>query len=89
MKQDERGLATLHRQRGGGRPFDRSVEHFLKFHADTMVLVGRAIAADPGFVMGHCLKALPAADRGEPRQSGADRRNAGRRTRRRDEHNRA
>jgi tetratricopeptide (TPR) repeat protein len=37
--------------------FDRSVEHFLKFHADTMVLAGRAIAADPGFVMGHCLKA--------------------------------
>src|SRR6185295_4671694 len=32
-------------------------EHFLKFHADTMTLAGRAVAADPGFVMGHCLKA--------------------------------
>jgi tetratricopeptide (TPR) repeat protein len=32
------------------------VEHYLKFHADTMALVGRMLAADPHFVMGHCLK---------------------------------
>ena len=57
MKQDERGLALSTDSVAAVAAFDRSVEHFLKFHADTMVLVGRAIAADPGFVMGHCVKA--------------------------------
>jgi tetratricopeptide (TPR) repeat protein len=57
MKQDERGLALSTDSDDAVAAFDRSVEHFLKFHADTMVLAGRAIAADPGFVMGHCLKA--------------------------------
>jgi hypothetical protein len=36
--------------------FDSSVEHWLKFHADTMALTGRMLAADPHFVMGHCFK---------------------------------
>jgi tetratricopeptide (TPR) repeat protein len=57
MKQDERGLALSTDSTDAVVSFDRSVEHFLKFHADTMVLAGRAVAADPGFVMGHCLKA--------------------------------
>jgi tetratricopeptide (TPR) repeat protein len=57
MKQDERGLALSTDSAEAAALFDRSVEHFLKFHADTMVLAGRALAADPGFVMGHCLKA--------------------------------
>jgi tetratricopeptide (TPR) repeat protein len=57
MKQDERGLALSTDSAEAVALFDRSVEHFLKFHADTMVLAGRALAADPGFVMGHCLKA--------------------------------
>ncbi|HXA24069.1 MAG TPA: tetratricopeptide repeat protein [Acetobacteraceae bacterium] len=57
MRQDERGLALSTDSTEAVTSFDRSVEHFLKFHADTMVLAGRAIAADPGFVMGHCLKA--------------------------------
>ena len=57
MKQDERGLALSTDSAEAVASFDRSVEHFLKFHADTMVLAGRALAADPGFVMGHCLRA--------------------------------
>jgi tetratricopeptide (TPR) repeat protein len=57
MKQDERGLAVSTDSTEAVTLFDRAVEHFLKFHADTMALVVRAIAADPDFVMGHCLKA--------------------------------
>src|SRR5579859_1193346 len=57
MKQDERGLPLSTDSTEAVHSFDRAVEHFLKFHADTMALVGRALAADPGFVMGHCLKA--------------------------------
>jgi hypothetical protein len=57
MKQDERGLALSTDSAKAVENFDRAVEHFLKFHADTMVLVSRALATDPGFVMGHCLKA--------------------------------
>ena len=57
MKQDERGLALATDSAEAVTSFDRAVEHFLKFHADTMVLAGRALVADPGFVMGHCLKA--------------------------------
>jgi hypothetical protein len=36
--------------------FDRAVEHYLKFHADTMTLVNAVLAADPQLVLGHCLK---------------------------------
>src|ERR1700722_14653817 len=57
MKHDERGLALSTDSAEAVENFDRAVEHFLKFHADTMMLVGRALAADPGFVMGHCIKA--------------------------------
>lgn len=57
MKQDERGLPLSTDSTEAVHNFDRAVEHFLKFHADTMVLVSRALAADPGFVMGHCIKA--------------------------------
>jgi hypothetical protein len=52
------------------RCFDRAVEHYLKYHIDTMSLTASAIAADPQFVMAHCLKgylllsaANPANDR--------------------------
>jgi len=57
MKPDERGLPLATDSAEAVAQFDRTVEHFLKFHADTMTLAGRAIAADPGFVMAHCLKA--------------------------------
>ena len=57
MKQDERDLPLSTDSAEAVTLFDRAVEHFLKFHADTMVLAGDALAADPDFVMGHCLKA--------------------------------
>jgi hypothetical protein len=57
MKSDERNLPLSTDSAEASGLFDRSVEHFLKFHADTMTLAARAIDADPGFVMGHCLKA--------------------------------
>jgi hypothetical protein len=57
MKQDERGLALSTDSAEAVASFERAVEHFLKFHADTMTLAGRALAADADFVMGHCMKA--------------------------------
>ena len=57
MKQDERGLALSTDSEAAVTCFDRAVEHYLKFHADTMSLANQALAADPHFVMGHCLKA--------------------------------
>jgi hypothetical protein len=57
MKYDARGLELSTDSDAAARLFDRAVEHYLKYHADTMGLVNEALAADPGFVMGHCLKA--------------------------------
>lgn len=57
MKRDERNLPVSTDSAEAVALFDRAVEHFLKFHADTMTLVNRALAADPEFAMGHCLKA--------------------------------
>jgi hypothetical protein len=56
MVRDERGLPLSTDSTEAVSLCDRAVEHFLKFHADTMALVGRMLAADPHFVMGHCLK---------------------------------
>jgi tetratricopeptide (TPR) repeat protein len=56
MKRDERGLPLSTESDEAVRLFDRAVEHYLKYHIDTMSLVAGAIAADPRFVMAHCLK---------------------------------
>ncbi len=56
MIYDERGLPLSTSSAEAASLFDRSVEHWLKFHADTMALTGRMLAADPHFVMGHCFK---------------------------------
>jgi hypothetical protein len=56
MMRDERGLPVSSDSSEAVALFDRAVEHFLKFHADTMTLVGRMLDADPHFVLGHCLK---------------------------------
>jgi hypothetical protein len=56
MMRDERGLALSTDSAEAAALFDRAVEHYLKFHADLMALVGRMLEADPGLVMGHCLK---------------------------------
>jgi hypothetical protein len=56
MKQDERGLPLSTDSEEAVRLFDRAVEHYLKYHIDTMSLVAGSIAADPRFVMAQCLK---------------------------------
>jgi hypothetical protein len=56
MKRDARGLALSTDSAEAAALFDRAVEHYLKYHIDTMTLVNEVLAADPGFVMGHCLK---------------------------------
>src|SRR5712692_4657622 len=53
---DERGLPLSTDSAEAAALFDRAVEHYLKFHADTMALVGRMLQADPHFVLGHCFK---------------------------------
>jgi len=57
MQRDERNLPLSTDSLQAVASFDRAVEHFLKFHADTMALAGCALEADPAFAMGHCLKA--------------------------------
>ena len=56
MKHDERTLPLSTDSAEAVSLFDRAVEHYLKYHIDTMSLIGDALAADPGFVMAHCLK---------------------------------
>lgn len=56
MQHDARGLALSTDSRDAAAQFDRAVEHYLKYHQDVMALAAGALAADPGFVMGHCLK---------------------------------
>jgi tetratricopeptide (TPR) repeat protein len=56
MIRDERGLPLSTDNQEAAALFDRAVEHYLKFHADTPALVGRMLEADPGFVLGHCFK---------------------------------
>jgi tetratricopeptide (TPR) repeat protein len=54
---DARGLVLSTDSADAAALFDRAVEHYLKYHADAMKLVNEALAADPEFVMGHCIKA--------------------------------
>ncbi len=56
MKRDARGLELSTDSDEAATLLDRAVEHYLKYHADTMSLVNGALAADPAFVMGHCIK---------------------------------
>ncbi len=56
MIRDERGLPLSTSSAEAASLFDRSVEQWLKFHADTMALAGQLLAADPHFVIGHCFK---------------------------------
>jgi hypothetical protein len=56
MHRDARGLELSTDSANAAMSFDRAVEHYLKYHLDTMALVDDALAADPDFVMGHCLR---------------------------------
>ena len=57
MTRDERGLPLSTDSTAAVVLFDRAVQHFLKYHADTMALLGEALAADPGFLMAHVFRA--------------------------------
>ena len=52
MQRDASGLELSTDSAEAAMLFDRSVEHYLKYHADTMRLVNGALAADPDFVAG-------------------------------------
>ena len=56
MIADERDLPLSTDSAEAASLFDRAVEHYLKFHADTPALIGRMLTADPHLVMGHCFK---------------------------------
>jgi hypothetical protein len=56
MNRDARGLQLSTDSPEAAVLFDRAVEHYLKYHVDTMNLVTGALTADPGFVMGHCVR---------------------------------
>jgi hypothetical protein len=56
MHRDARALPLSTDSAQAASLFDQAVEHYLKYHLDTMALVNEALAADPHFVMGHCLK---------------------------------
>ena len=56
MKRDERGLELSTDSAAAVALFDRAVEHYLKYHADTMAVVGQALECDPHFLMAHCLQ---------------------------------
>ncbi len=56
MNRNSRGLQLSTDSATAVTLFDRAVEHYLKYHVDTMDLVNGALAADPDFVMGHCIK---------------------------------
>lgn len=56
MMRDARDLQLSTDSPEAAALFDRAVEHYLKFHADTPVLIGQMLAADPQFALGHCFK---------------------------------
>jgi len=57
MAEDRRGLAFSSESDEAVTLFDRAVDHFLEYRLDTGDLIGRAMAADPAFVMPRVLKA--------------------------------
>lgn len=56
MKRDTRGLDVSTDSEHAVALFDRAVEHYLKYHLDTMALVNELLVADPDFIMGHCIR---------------------------------
>jgi len=56
MMRDERGLAISTDSAEAAALYDRAIEHYLKFHADTPALIGRVLDADRQFALGHCFK---------------------------------
>ncbi|MDE2007070.1 MAG: hypothetical protein KGI51_10920 [Rhodospirillales bacterium] len=57
MQRDCRGLPLSTDSAEAAALFDRAVDAYLKYHADTGRLAATAAAADPGFALGHVLRA--------------------------------
>ena len=70
MQRDARDLPLGTDSADAAARFDQAVEHFLKYHADTMRLVGNSLAADPGFLMAHCLRGYLLLAAANPSQRG-------------------
>lgn len=70
MQRDARDLPLSTDSAEAARRFDQAVEHFLKYRADTPRLVGEALAADPGFLMGQCLRGYLLLASADPAQRG-------------------
>jgi len=63
---DVRGLAVTAASADSVRAFDEALEQLLSFTGDPLGTIEAALAADPGFLLGHCLRAdllLLATDR--------------------------
>jgi len=56
MRPDARGLALSTDSAAAAASLDRAVEHYLKYHVDTMNLVAEASAADPELALAHCMR---------------------------------
>ena len=57
MAEDRRGLAHSSESDEAVALFDQAVDHYLEYRLDTPELLGRAMEADPAFVMPRILKA--------------------------------
>ncbi len=58
MQHDERGLALTTESAEAARGFDRTIWSNLEYRAGTAKSLKATLAADPDFVLGHCLKGL-------------------------------
>jgi tetratricopeptide (TPR) repeat protein len=56
MQHDERGLPLSTDSAEAAALFDRVVEAYVKFHLDAPALIGRMLAADPDFALGHSFR---------------------------------
>ena len=56
MQYDERRLPLSTDSAEAARAFDRAVDHYVKFHLDAPALIGRSLAADPQFALGHVFR---------------------------------
>lgn len=56
MLQDARNLPVATSSPSAVAALDRTIDHYLKFHADTAAHLGAALEADPGFGLANCFK---------------------------------
>lgn len=56
MQKDQRGLAMTTDSGQAAQHFSTAIDRYFEYRLDTMQHVKAALAADPDFVMGHCLR---------------------------------